>query len=124
MIGPAAPSLAVSVKANGRDVGVWTLTDRHPQCQTIRIPADVVAESPALRITFEIAQPRSPQALGWSTDWRPLGFQLARAVIGRDRADVPKFKAVGRERPMYQRILGLPQYAVHVARILMRRYPL
>ena len=122
MIGPAAPSLAVSVKANGRDAGAWTVTDRRPHCQTILIPADVAAASPALTITFEIAQPRSPQSFGWSTDARPLGFQLARAVIGRDRAEVPKFKAVGRERPMYQRILGLPQYVLHVARVLMQRY--
>ena len=39
-----------------------------------------------------------------------------------DAVEIPKFKAVGRERPMYQRILGLPQYALHVARILAKRY--
>jgi hypothetical protein len=122
MIGPASPSLAVAVRANGRDVGKWTLTNRRPHCQSIHIPADVTAASPALAITFEISDPRSPASLGWSTDARPLGFQLARAVIGRDHAEIPKFKAVGRERPLYQRILGLPQYALHVARILWRRY--
>ncbi len=122
MLSGQAPKLPVTVKANGQTVAEWVLDNRRPHLQFATIPACVVAAAPELAIAFEIAEPRSPQSLGWSADARPLGFQLARAVIGRNQVDIPKFKAVGRERPMYQRILGLPGYAVHVARILAARY--
>jgi hypothetical protein len=122
MVSPRAPRLPVTVKANGQAVAEWVLENRRPHRQFATIPAAVVAAAPELALTFEIAEPRSPQSLGWSADSRPLGFQLARAVIGRGEVEIPRFKAVGRERPMYQRVLGLPQYAVHVARILAGRY--
>ena len=122
VISAAQPTLEVTVKANGREVGSWSIRDRRPHCRSVHIPADVVNASRELLIEFDIPEPRSPRSLGWSHDARPLGFLLARAVIGRERADIPKFKAIGRDRPMYQRILGLPQYAMHVARILVRRY--
>jgi hypothetical protein len=126
MVSSRAPKLPVTVKANGRVIAEWLLDNRRPHRQFATIPAAVFAESasaaPELSLAFEIAEPRSPESLGWSTDSRPLGFQLARAVLGRNQVEIPKFKAVGRERPMYQRILGLPQYALHVARILAKRY--
>jgi len=122
MVSPRAPRLPVTVKANGQAVAEWVLTGRRPHRQFATIPAAVVAAAPELALTFEIAEPRSPQSLGWSADSRPLGFQLARAVVGRGQVEIPRFKAVGRERPMYRRILGLPRYAMHVARILAARY--
>ena len=122
MLSPSAPVLAVAVKANGQAVAEWVLDDRRVHRRFATIPAAVVAAAPELTLTFEIAEPRSPQSLGWSADSQPRGFRLARAVIGRSQVQIPRFKATGRDRPMYQRILGLPQYAVHVARILARRY--
>jgi hypothetical protein len=122
MVSPRAPRLPVTVKANGQAVAEWVLENRRPHRQFATIPAAVVAAAPELTIAFEIAGPRSPQSLGWSADSRPLGFQLARAVVGRGQVEIPRFKAVGRERPMYRRILGLPRYAMHVARILAARY--
>jgi hypothetical protein len=122
MVSSRAPKLPVIVKANGQTVAEWTLDNRRPRRQYATIPAGAVAGSLELTLSFEIAEPRSPESLGWSSDSRLLGFQLARAVIGRSEIEIPKFKAIGRERPMYQRILGLPQYAVHVARILAKRF--
>jgi hypothetical protein len=122
MVSPGAPKLPVIVKANGHAVAEWVLDNRRPHRRFVVIPAAVAAAAPDLTVTFEIAEPRSPKLLGWSADSRPLGFQLARVAIGCNHVKIPKFKAVGRERPMYQRILGLPQYALHVARILAKRY--
>jgi hypothetical protein len=122
MVSPRAPRLPVIVKANGQAIAEWVLDERRPHRRFATIPAAALAAAPDLTLTFEIAEPRSPQSLGWSADSRPLGFQLARAAIGTSEVEIPRFKAVGRERPMYQRVLGLPQYAIHVARILAGRY--
>jgi hypothetical protein len=122
MVSPKVRKLPVTVKANGQTVAEWVLDNRRPHRQFATIPAAVVEAAPELTLTFEIAEPHSPLSLGWSADSRPLGFQLARAVIGRGEVEIPRFKATGRERPMYRRILGLPQYAIHVARILAARY--
>jgi hypothetical protein len=126
MISSAAPQLAVVVKANGKTIAEWLLRDRQLQRQFATIPAGILAEAAAagnpLTVTFGIAEPRSPESLGWNSDPRPLGFQLARVVLGSSESGVPHFKLAGRERPLHQRILGLPQYARHVARILAKRY--
>jgi len=122
MVSPAFPRLPVIVKANGQVVAEWVLEDRRPHRQFATIPAAVVGAAPELALTFEIAGPRSPEQMGWSADSRPLGFQLARATVGSRDVEIPRFQAVGRDRPMYRRILGLPRYAVHLARILARRY--
>jgi hypothetical protein len=122
LISAGAPELRVKVKANGAAVGEWALASRKLHCRSVTVPAAVASTSRELAIEFEIAEPRSPQSLGWSADPRPLGFLLARVAIGRSAVEPPKFKLTGRERPMHERILGLPQYAVHVARILARRH--
>ena len=121
MVSSRAPKLQVAVKANGQAIAEWVLDNRRPHCQSATIPAAVVTAAPELTVAFEIAEPRSPESLGWSADSRPLGFQLARAVIGSAEVQIPRFKGVGRGRPMYQRILGLPLYALHVVRILAKR---
>jgi hypothetical protein len=116
----------VTVKVNGRAIAEWLLKERHPHRQFATIPAAIVAEGAAagnqLTVTFEIAEPRSPESFGWNSDPRPLGFLLARVVLGSSQVDIPQFKLAGRERPLHERILGLPQYARHVARILAKRY--
>ena len=125
MVSARAPRLPVTVKANGHKVAEWLLRDRRPHRQFATIPAGLLAgagETPLLTLTFEIAEPRSPQSLGWNADPRPLGFQLARAVFGSAKVGIPNFNDGGRERPLYQRILGLPRFAGHVAGILAKRY--
>ncbi|MEO8593433.1 MAG: hypothetical protein ABI759_08925 [Candidatus Solibacter sp.] len=126
MIGAAAAQLPVTVRANGETIAQWVLRDRQPHRQLATIPAAVLAkapgETPQITLTFEIAEPRSPQSLGWNADARPLGFQLARAVMGSSEVETPKFKVAGRERPLHRRLLGLPQYAVHLAHTLAKRY--
>ena len=73
-------------------------------------------------MTFEIPAPHSPASFGWNADDRPLGFRLARVVIGRGDIEIPVFEKLPPRRTMIRRILGLPQFAVHVARILIKRY--
>jgi hypothetical protein len=122
MVASGTPRLPVTVKANGQVVAQWLLHDRQPHRQLATIPAGILVQGTGLAITFEIAEPRSPESLGWNADPRPLGFQLARVVLGSNKVDIPKFVLAGRERPLAQRILGLPSYLAHVARILAERY--
>jgi len=121
-VGGSAPSLSVQVKANGHPVGEWTLgPERESHKRLIQIPAAALAGSTDLNVVFEIPGVQPAVALGWTDDPRPLGLRLARAVFGADQIEIP---ALGPQppakRPMTRRILGLPFYAVHVARILTR----
>ena len=122
MVCGRAPKLPVVVKANGRVVAEWTLDDRNVHTRSINLPPEVFAAGPELTLTFEIPAPHSPASFGWNTDDRPLGLRLARVVIGRGDIDIPVFEKLPPRRSMIRRILGLPQFAVHVARILIKRY--
>jgi hypothetical protein len=122
MISGRAPKLPVVVKANGRVVAEWTLDDRNPHTRSINLPPEVLAAGPELTLTFEIPAPHSPASFGWNTDDRPLGLRLAHVVIGRGDIAIPVFEKLPPRRGMIRRILGLPQFAVHVARILIKRY--
>ena len=86
------------------------------------MPPEVFAAAPELTLTFEIREPHSPASLGWNTDDRPLGLRLAHIVIGRSDIAIPVFQKLPPRRGMIRRIVGLPQFAVHVARILIKRY--
>jgi hypothetical protein len=126
MIPSRAKPLPVTVKANGHPIAEWLLGDRHPHRQFATIPAAIFAQgtaaAPELTLVFEIPEPRSPESLGWNADPRPLGFLLARVVMGTREVAIPKFKAAGSERPMYQRILGLPRYAGRLIGLLAKRH--
>jgi hypothetical protein len=122
MISGRAPKLSVLVKANGRVVAEWTLDDRNVHTRSINLPPEVFAAVPELTLTFEIPAPHSPASFGWNTDDRPLGLRLAHVVIGRGDIAIPAFEKLPPHRGMIRRILGLPQFAVHVARILIKRY--
>jgi hypothetical protein len=108
MVSESAPKLPVLVKANGRVVAEWTLDDRKVHARSADLPLEVFAAAPELTLTFEIPE--------------PLGFRLARVVIGRGDLEIPTFEKVAPRRSMIRRILGLPWFAVHVARILIKRY--
>jgi hypothetical protein len=126
MIPSRSKPLPVTVKADGHVIAEWLLGDRHPHRQFATIPAAVFAQgtaaAPELDLVFEIPEPRSPESLGWNADPRPLGFLLARVVIGAREVAFPKFKAAGGDRPMYQRILGLPRLAGRLIGLLTKRY--
>jgi hypothetical protein len=122
MVSGRAPKLPVVVKANGRVVAEWTLDDRKVHTRSINLPTEVFAAAPELTLTFEIPAPRSPASFGWNADNRPLGLRLARVVIGRGDIAIPVFGKLPPRRGMIRRILGLPQFAAHVARILIKRY--
>lgn len=117
------PSLPVRIKANGRQVTEWTLgPERDPHCRTINVPAESVAGQPELILTFEIPTPRSPESLGWNSDTRPLGFRLARAVLGSATIEIPAFgERAAPKRTLTTRIIGLPRFALHVARLMAGR---
>jgi hypothetical protein len=121
MISARAPKLPVAVKANGLVVAEWTLDDRKVHTRSINLPPEVFAAAPELTLTFEIPAPHSPASFGWNTDDRPLGFRLARVVIGRGDIEIPVFEKPPR-RGMIRRVLGLPHFAAHAARILIERY--
>jgi hypothetical protein len=122
MVCERAPKLPVVVKANGRVVAEWTLDHRNPHTRSISLPPEVFAAGPELTLAFEIPAPRSPASFGWNADERPLGFRLAGVMIGRGDIEIPVFEQLPPRRGMIRRILGLPQFAAHAARLLIERY--
>jgi hypothetical protein len=116
-VGGSSPTLPVHVKANGRPVAEWVLgPEREPHKRSINLPAEVLSGSPELILTFEI-----PGARGGTDDPRPLGMRLARAVFGSDELALPTLgPQPPAKRPMIRRILGLPFFAVHVGRIVVK----
>ncbi|HLK20847.1 MAG TPA: hypothetical protein VKT81_17970, partial [Bryobacteraceae bacterium] len=123
VVSSSAPALPVRVKANGKLVGEWTLgPDREVHRRSVNLPAEIVSGLEELLLTFEIPTPRSPSSLGWNSDSRLLGMRVARAVIGRADIEMPVFgKPKAPPRKMITRIIGLPGYAIHVARITAGR---
>lgn len=121
MVHGSAAKLPVVVKANGHTVAEWTLDNRKPHTRSFTLPAEAVAAASTLTLTFEVSDPRSPLSVGWGPDPNPLGFRLARAVIGKKDLEIPDFEKHTRYRTL-KRILGLPRFAVHVARVLLQRY--
>jgi hypothetical protein len=90
--------------------------EREPHKRSINLPAEVLSGSPELILTFEI-----PGARGGTDDPRPLGMRLARAVFGSDELALPTLgPQPPAKRPMIRRILGLPFFAVHVGRIVVK----
>jgi hypothetical protein len=123
VVSASAPALQVRVKANGKLVGDWTLgPDREVHRRSVELPAEIVAGAEELILTFEIPSPRSPASLGWNSDSRPLGMRLARAVIGTAHIEMPVFgKPKAPPRKLITRIIGLPGFALHVARLTAGR---
>ena len=119
MVHGAAGKLPVVVKANGHVVAEWTLDNRKAHTRCFQLPAEAVS-SPEMALTFEVSDPRSPLSFGWGPDTNLLGLRLARAVIGKKQIEIPDFEKHTRFRTL-KRILGLPRFAVHVARVLLKR---
>jgi hypothetical protein len=122
VVSDKAPKMTVSLTANGIEAGRWEFGDREVNRRSFTVPAEAIAGRTDLLLTFRIPEPRSPQSLGWTTDARPLGFRLARLAVGTAEVSMPTFQKIAARRSMVRRIIGLPQFALHVARILYRRY--
>jgi len=122
MVSGRAPKLPVVVKANGCVVAEWELDDRKVHVRSVNLPSEVFAAAPDLTLTFEIPMPHSPASFDWNSDDRPLGLRLARVAIGRETIEIPVFEKLPPRRSTIRWILGLPRFAVHVARILIKRY--
>jgi len=122
MASKSAPHLGVRIKANGQVVGEWTLGPaRAVHRRMLDLPAEAVAGRAELMLTFEIATPRSPESLGWGADSRPLGLRLARVSIGRSDVPMPAFgKRLYIVRRLFGRVLGLPNFALHHLRRLVK----
>jgi hypothetical protein len=126
------PKLDVVVAVNGRPVANWKLgPTRDTGEHRVLLPADAWRALEPLVVSFHVKIPRSPVELGWSTwDKRPLGLRLnslrlvpAGPLNLTDGGNSIAFAGeLPPRRSMIRRILGLPQFAVHVARILIKRY--
>jgi hypothetical protein len=83
MVDATAPALPVEVMANGKMLAEWTMgLDRTAHQRTVELPPEVFPPDGSLSLVFRIATPRTPASMGWSSDPRPLGIRLTRAVIG------------------------------------------
>ncbi|HYL72600.1 MAG TPA: hypothetical protein VEU96_00255 [Bryobacteraceae bacterium] len=123
VVSKAAPSLTVRVKSGARSLAEWEFKDREVHRRSLELPADLLAGAEELILTFEVQTPRSPESLGWTTDSRPLGIRLASMAIGRPELEMPAFgKKTTAPRSMIRRIIGLPGFALHVSRILWRKW--
>lgn len=95
MVSETVRELPVQVKANGRVLDEWRLgPDRIPHRRMVELPADIFAAGPELNLAFAIPTPRTPASLGWSSDSRPLGLRLARALVGHGELAVPAFDSL------------------------------
>ena len=80
-----APDMRVEVWVQGRRFPDWRLAlangDADMHQRVLRIPKAILAGR-LLRMTFVVRQPRSPRALGLSSDRRRLGLFLHRLTLG------------------------------------------
>ena len=114
-------TLAVRIRANGHHAGEWTLGPaRAVHRRSLTVPAEAIAGASELILTFEIATPRSPESLGWGADPRPLGLRVARLAIGAEAPMPPFGKKLYVVRRIFQRALGLPAFAMHHARRVVK----
>jgi hypothetical protein len=72
------PEQEVEVLVNNRKVGVWNFKADSAAFAERRlyIPPELVRSIPVTTISFNLLNPASPQALGYSTDNRTLGIQI------------------------------------------------
>jgi len=130
-LGPEGDPVRVEVLLDGVRLAHWEFLSRYEPVEvTAAIPAGLLAGKAECRLEFYVENPqstaRAAQAQGQMVigdDPRMLGFKVQRVVFGtRGGMETARPAPTGRDRPMYQRVLGLPGYAAHVARILAERY--
>ncbi|HUI17741.1 MAG TPA: hypothetical protein VL244_08765 [Alphaproteobacteria bacterium] len=84
---PARPVLETTVVANGSIVGRWLfVAGEREGPRSLVIPADVLHRAPLLRLAFRFDDPKSPRALGLSSDTRELGLFVRSVSLGDAQA--------------------------------------
>lgn len=68
-------ALGVKLLANGTQVATRVFSDPVERPWRVDLPAEVLREG-AVALSFLVDEPRSPRALGWSSDKRRLGIHL------------------------------------------------
>lgn len=118
MVSGVQPHLPVSVKANGRRVADWIFgPDRKPHLRSFQLPEGILGDAGELVLKFEVADPRSPLALGWSGDTRPLGIRLARALFGSVQLEIPEFGGLGAPTGMLRNLRQIARKTAATLRI-------
>ena len=80
---PARPVLETTVVANGSVVGRWLfVAGEREGPRSLVIPADVLHRAPLLHLAFRFDDPKSPRALGLSSDARELGLLVRSVILG------------------------------------------
>jgi hypothetical protein len=69
------PKLHIKCNVGHHDIAEWECTLSKPTgLARLLIPVDVIGRSGEVELNFTISTPRSPAALGVSSDWRALGI--------------------------------------------------
>jgi hypothetical protein len=110
MVGKGGPGLPVRLSWDGRILAEWVFDVAGESRRSVVIPGDLVAGRREMTFIIEVADPRSPESLGWSSDPRPLGIRLAEASLG---TSVPAHGTDHRSAPFVARLRSL---ATHAAR--------
>jgi hypothetical protein len=74
------PEQEVKILINDKKVGEWNFTadSRTFAERRVYIPPELIRSNPVTTITFNLLNPASPQALGYSADSRTLGMEIRR----------------------------------------------
>lgn len=86
LLGEAHPRQAVRVRLNGVELAHWTFSGAEAGgWRILELPSARVAGRERLTFEFDIADPRSPAALGMSPDdQRALGIGLVQFIVADD----------------------------------------
>ncbi|MBK6863096.1 MAG: sulfotransferase [Ideonella sp.] len=81
MVGPGHEKVAVTLLANGRTVGSWSLDEARATDLDCTIAADLLEPHGPLALEFRIDRPCAPRSIGLSADARTLGILLVSLTL-------------------------------------------
>jgi hypothetical protein len=91
---PGAKEMRVTVSANNRRIGEWTVGEK-PEFYDVQIPAEEFAAG-VCDIVFDIEKPVAPNELGIGPDMRKLGIGVIRIEFEKQPADSRRRGIFGR----------------------------
>jgi hypothetical protein len=91
---PGAKEMRVTVSANNRRIGEWTVGEK-PEFYDVQIPAEELGAG-ACDIVFDIEKPVAPNELGIGPDMRKLGIGVIRIQFEKQPADSRRRGIFGR----------------------------